>query len=161
MNLNKVLLAGRLTADPQLRTTQTGRQIANFSIATNRTWTDQGGQKQEAVEYHNIVVWDRQAEIVSRFLVRGGLVLVEGRLQTRTWDDRQGQRRRTTEIIAERVQFGPRAGGLSGPRPDAGGNVVGSGRAAPATDASSVEEVPTVQVDDPVAGEIKAEDLPF
>ncbi|MBI2604136.1 MAG: single-stranded DNA-binding protein [Candidatus Harrisonbacteria bacterium] len=111
MNLNKVLIAGRLTADPQLRSTTSGQPVATFSVATNRVWTDKAGAKQEAVEFHNIVVWGRQAEIVSKFLTKGALVLLEGRLQTRSWDDKQGQKRKTTEIIAERIQFGPRASG--------------------------------------------------
>ena len=108
MNLNKVLIAGRLTADPQLRTTPTGQQVASFSVATNRNWTAPDGRKQEAVEFHNVVVWGRQADVVSRFMNKGSLILVEGRLQTRSWDDKQGQRRKTTEIIGERIQFGPR-----------------------------------------------------
>ena len=87
MNLNKVFILGRMTADPQLRTTPTGQQVANFSVATNRVWNDKNGQKQESAEFHNIVVWGRQAEVASKFLNKGGLVLIEGRLQTREWDD--------------------------------------------------------------------------
>lgn len=158
MNLNKVFLAGRLTADPQLRTTPTGRQVVNFSIATNRIWTGSNSQRQEATEYHNVVVWDRQAEVVSRFLTKGSLVLVEGRLQTRVWDDRQGQKRRTTEIVAERVQFGPRTSGPGASAPFGGGASVASvaGGSAP-----PVEEIPTVNLDESLPEEIKAEDLPF
>src|SRR3989344_6525687 len=115
MNLNKVFVLGRLTADPQLRATASGQQVASFGLATNRVWTDKGGQKQEATEFHNIVVWGRQAEIASQFLVKGSLVLIEGRLQTRSWDDKQGQDKRTTEIVADRLQLGPRPAG-AGPR---------------------------------------------
>lgn len=156
MNLNKAIIAGRLTADPQLRTTPAGQQVGTFSVATNRNWTNAAGQKQEAVEFHNVVVWGRQADIASRFLHKGGLILVEGRIQTRTWDDKQGQKRRTTEIIAERIQLGPRAmnaGMASAPRPF---------DAPIAT--TPVVELPTVTVDEPPtpgADEIKAEDLPF
>src|SRR3989344_1897520 len=114
MNLNKAFIAGRLTADPQLRQTTGGQAVASFSLATNRVWTDKAGAKQEAVEFHNIVVWGRQAEIVSKFLTKGALALVEGRLQTRDWEGKDGAKRKTTEIVAERVQFGPRAGGASG-----------------------------------------------
>lgn len=111
MNLNRALVAGRLTADPQLRSTTGGQSVGTFSVATGRTWTDKAGQKQEQTEYHNIVVWGRQAELCAQYLKKGALVLIEGRLQTRTWQDQQGQNRRTTEIIAEAVQFGPRQDG--------------------------------------------------
>lgn len=157
MNLNKVFIAGRLTADPQLRTTPTGRQVASFSVATNRVWTTQAGQKQEAVEYHNIVVWDRQADIASRFLAKGGLVLVEGRLQTRGWEDKQGQKRRTTEVVAERIQLGPRSGG-AGPMKSQASE--GSGQSFSEVPTVNIEETDSVSVESPAA-EIKPEDLPF
>src|SRR3989338_11710189 len=108
MNLNKVFVLGRLTADPQLRSTAGGAQVASFSVATNRVWNDASGAKKEAVEFHNIVIWGRQAEGASRFLTKGSLVLIEGRLQTRDWEGKDGQKRRTTEIICERMQLGPR-----------------------------------------------------
>ena len=146
MNLNKVFILGRLTADPQLRSTTSGQQVASFGLATNRVWNDKAGQKQEATEFHNVVVWGRQAEIASKFLIKGSLVLIEGRLQTRSWDDKQGQKRRTTEVIAERLQLGPRPGG--------GGVSRGVDRAAPQPKA---EEIPVIDVD----AEIKPEDLPF
>ncbi len=145
MNLNKVILVGRLTADPQLRATASGQQVASFGLATNRVWTDKGGQKQEATEFHNIVVWGRQAEIASKFLAKGSLAFIEGRLQTRAWDDKQGQRRKTTEVIAERIQLGPRAGGA--PR----------GAPTEPADAKPAEEIPVISVDE----EVKSEDLPF
>jgi len=109
MNLNKVFILGRLTADPQLRATSTGTPVGSFSIATNRVWNDKNGMKQEETEYHNVVVWGKQAEIANQFLRKGSLVLIEGRLRTRTWQDKQGQDRRTTEIICERLQLGPRS----------------------------------------------------
>lgn len=142
MNLNKAFILGRLTADPQLRSTPQGQQVASFGLATNRVWTNKSGEKQEATEFHNIVVWGRQAEIAAKFLTKGSLALVEGRLQTRSWDDKQGERRKTTEIIADRIQLGPRPGG--GP----GGGAPRSGPAA---------EVPTITIED----EQKTEDLPF
>ncbi|MDP2638958.1 MAG: single-stranded DNA-binding protein [Candidatus Azambacteria bacterium] len=110
MNLNKVFLLGRLTADPQLRMTAAGKPVVTFSLATNRLWINQQGQRQEDTQYHSIVIWGRQAEVANQFLRKGGLVLIEGRLQTRTWKDQQGQNRKTTEIIADRIQLGPRAG---------------------------------------------------
>lgn len=129
MNLNKVFLIGRVTADIQLRATPGGQNVAAFSIATNRTWTDKMGKRQEDTEFHNLVVWGRQAEIANQFLNKGGMVLVEGRLQTRSWQDKQGQQRKTTEIVVERLQLGPRSGG------GAGGSTAGSSGARPAAPA--------------------------
>ena len=150
MDLNKVFVLGRLTADPQLRTTTSGQSVTSFSVATNRVWTDKSGAKQESTEFHNIVVWGRQAEIASQFLTKGSVVLIEGRLQTRSWTDKQGQQRKTTEIISERLQLGPRPQG----RP------VG---AAPVEKgiAQQPEEIPTITLEEEVGAEVKPEDLPF
>lgn len=163
MNLNKALIAGRLTADPILRSTAAGRQVASFSVATNSFWTGADGQKKEATEFHNVVVWDRQADVVSRFLTKGSLVLVEGRLQTRSWDDKQGQKRKTTEIVADKVQFGPRPLGQQ-----AASNNWQSGGGRPLNNVQkAVEEMPVVNIEESPAvepalnEEIKAEDLPF
>ena len=149
MNLNKVFVLGRLTDAPQLRTTTSGQSVASFSIATNRVWTDKTGKRQEDTEYHNVVVWARQAEIASQFLVKGSLALIEGRLQTRTWADKQGQNRRTTEIICERLQLGPRPGGSSGEKR------IPSSAAIP--EAPAAEEIPTIHIEE----DAKPEDLPF
>jgi len=111
MNLNRVILIGRLTADPELRTTGSGTPVTNFSLATNRYWSNSNGERQEETEFHNIVVWARQAEIVNQFLKKGSLVMIEGRLQTRNWEDKNGSKRYTTEVVAKNVQFGPRGGG--------------------------------------------------
>jgi len=113
MNLNKVFIIGRLTSDPQLRSTPGGQSVASFSLATNRNWIAKNGQKQEEVQFHNIVVWGRQAEVASQFLKKGTMALVEGRLQTRSWQDKSGQTRYTTEVVCERMQMGPRAAGVS------------------------------------------------
>lgn len=160
MNLNKVLLIGRLTADPQLRSTKTGGQVAVFSVATNRVWTDKNNQKQEQVEFHNIVVWGRQAEIASKFLLKGQMVYVEGRLATREYEDKTGQKRRVTEIVAERIQFGPKAGSTGSPRAGgARGGQAGGGapQSFPKDETPAIEEIPTINIDE----DIKAEDLPF
>jgi single-strand DNA-binding protein len=109
MNLNKVFLIGRLTKDVELRATPSGQPVASFGVATNRIWTNPTGQRQEEVEYHNIVVWGRQAELANQYLSKGRLVMIEGRLRTRSWESQAGERRSRTEIIAERIQFGPRA----------------------------------------------------
>jgi len=112
MNLNKVFLVGRLVNDPEMRTTSGGQSVCNFRLATNRIWNDpKTGQKQQTVEYHNVILWRRLAEIASQFLTKGSLALIEGRLQTRSWEDSAGNKRYRTEIIAERMQLGPRAAG--------------------------------------------------
>jgi single-strand DNA-binding protein len=109
MYLNRVIILGNLTRDPELRyLPATGVPVAAFDVATNRAWTDASGDRQESVEFHHVIVYGNQAEPSAEYLRRGQLVLVEGRLQTRSWDGQDGQKRYRTEIIAERVQFGPR-----------------------------------------------------
>ena len=110
MNLNKVILVGRLTRDPELRSTPSGVQVCSFGLATNRTWTDRGSnEKKSETEFHNIVLWRRLAEIASQYLRKGSLVLIEGRLQTRSWDDQSGNKKQRTEIIAESMQLAPKS----------------------------------------------------
>lgn len=133
MNLNRAIVAGRLTADPQLRSTTGGQSVGTFGVATSRSWTDKAGQKQEQTEFHNIVVWGRQAELCAQYLKKGALVLIEGRLQTRAWQDQQNQTRKTTEIVAEAVQFGPRQDGGQG----GGGNYPARPAAAAAAPAAA------------------------
>ena len=110
MYLNKAIVVGNLTRDPELKTLPSGIKVTSFSIATNRVWKDQSGQKKEAVDYHNIVVFGRQAETSAEYLKKGSQVLIEGRMQTRSWDDTgTGKKMYRTEIVADRVQFGKRA----------------------------------------------------
>lgn len=116
MNLNKVILVGRLTKDPQLRSTPSGQAVCSFGVATNRIWRDrQSGEKKQQVEYHNIVLWRRLAEIASQYLTKGSLVLIEGRLQTRSWEDASGNRRTRTEIVGESMQLAPKSLGKALP----------------------------------------------
>ena len=125
---NKAILIGRLGRDPEVRYTTSGTAVADFSVATNEVWTDQSGERQERTEWHRIVVWRRLAEICEKYLRKGSLVMIEGRIQTREWDDRDGNRRRTTEIVAlgmkmldsrtDRMGGGPTAD-RSGPRSSA------------------------------------------
>ncbi len=110
MYINKALVYGNLTRDPELRALPSGGQVCSFSIATNRVFKKADGSKQEQVEYHNIVVFGRQAETCGQYLRKGSGVFVEGRLQTRSWEGEKGKQYRT-EIIAERIQFGPRSAG--------------------------------------------------
>ena len=97
---NKAILIGRLGRDPEVRYTTSGTAVTDFSVATNEVWTDQNGERQERTEWHRIVAWSRLAEICEKYLRKGSLVMIEGRIQTREWDDRDGNRRRTTEIRA-------------------------------------------------------------
>ena len=108
MNLNRVILVGRLTQDPAIKTTATGQTVCNFGLATNRIWTDQNNQKQEKTDFHNIVLWQKLAEIASQYLRKGNLVLIEGRIQTRSWQDSTGNKRYKTEIVVENMQLAPR-----------------------------------------------------
>lgn len=122
MNVNKVILVGRLTRDPEIRTTPGGQSVATISMATNSFWTDKSGQKQDKTEFHNVVLWGRQAEIASQYLTKGQECFIEGRLQTRAYTAKDGTEKRTTEIIGETMQLGSRAqrastgGGSSAPR---------------------------------------------
>ena len=143
MNLNKVFLVGRLSQDPQVRTTPSGQQVCNFGIATNRIGKNpKTGETKKSTEYHNIVLWRRLAEIASQYLTKGSLVLIEGRLQTRSWQDRDGNQKFRTEIIAERMQLGPRAAGKVVP---------------PEKETSPEEKIPVVEDEE----EIDVKNLPF
>ena len=111
MYLNKAILIGNLTRDPEMKSLPSGVQVASFAVATNRVWKDKNGVKQENVDYHNVVVFGRQAEIVGQYLKKGSSALVEGRMQTRSWDDANGKKNYRTEVVADRIQFGPRREG--------------------------------------------------
>ncbi|MDD3284805.1 MAG: single-stranded DNA-binding protein [Patescibacteria group bacterium] len=103
MDLNRATIIGRLTADPESRTTPSGQPVVSFSMATNMTWKDQEGQKQEKTEFHNIVAWRKLAEIITQYLKKGSKIYLEGRLQTRNWEDQNGIKKYRTEIIAENM----------------------------------------------------------
>lgn len=143
MNLNKVILVGRLTQDPEVRTTPSGQTICRFGLATNRIGRDPtSGETKKTTEYHNIVLWRRLAEIASQYLTKGSLVLIEGRIQTRNWQDSLGNQRSRVEIIGERIQLGPKAAGK-----------VGAGE-----EKEVEEEIPIIEEDE---AEIDVKDLPF
>jgi len=103
-SLNRVLIIGNLGSNPEVRSVAGGQTVASFSVATNEVWVDKQGQKQERTEWHKIVVWGRQADFCGQYLTKGSTVFVEGRIQTRSWDDKEGQKRYTTEIVANNVQ---------------------------------------------------------
>jgi len=109
MNLNKVFLIGRLTQDPQSKTLPSGDVVCNFGLATDNFWVDKEGRKQKTTEFHSLVLFGKLAERARKFLKKGSLVFIEGRLRTRNWEDKEGQRRQRTEIVVERLQMGPRA----------------------------------------------------
>jgi len=116
-SMNKVLILGNLGSDPEIAYTQSGQAVAHFNLATNDVWTDKQGNRQERTEWHRVVVWGKQGEHCKEYLKKGRTAFVEGRLQTRTFDDKQGQKRTITEVVAQNVQFiggGARAGGEDG-----------------------------------------------
>jgi single-strand DNA-binding protein len=146
-SVNKVILVGNLGRDPELRYTAGGQPVASFSVATNERWNDREGKPQERTEWHRIVVWGKQAENCANHLHKGRTVYVEGRLQTREWEDREGQKRQTTEIVAQTVQFlDRREGGREAP---------GRGAGAPA----SAAPTPARESEPEPAPE--SEDIPF
>lgn len=156
MNLNKVFIIGRLTADPELRTTPSGDRVASFSIATNRYWRTKEGERKESTEFHNVVVWGRQAEVVDQFSKKGSVIMIEGRLQTRAWEGKDGQTRRTTEIVAENIQLGPRGG-------DTGTNFGKNTASGSEGEQKHPDDIPVIDLDEPAPAseEINPEDLPF
>jgi len=144
--VNKVILIGNLGSDPELRTTAGGTSVATFTLATNESWTDRDGTKQEKTEWHRIVAWAKLSEICGQYLSKGRQVYIEGRLTTREWEDKSGQKRKTTEVIARDMQMlGSRGDG--GQRPS-GGSGGGGGQANTPEFAAE-----TVKIDD--------DDLPF
>ena len=120
-SVNKAILIGNLGRDPELRYTKDGRPVANFTLATNERWRDKEGNTQERTEWHRIVVWDKQAENCAQYLQKGRSCYVEGRLQTRDWEDKEGHKRQTTEVVAQQVTF-------LGSRGDGGGGGGGGAR---------------------------------
>lgn len=156
MYLNKAFVFGNLTRDPELKALPSGSSVATFSVATNRVWNDRDGKRQESAEFHNIVVFGKQAEVVSQYLRKGASALIEGRIVTRSWDDKtDGSKKYRTEIVADRVQFGPRGSGAGG-----GGEAAGPSGAAGGASAKE-PEVDTIQYPDAESEGINPEDIPF
>jgi len=158
MDVNKAIIVGRLTRDPELRTTPNGATVTSFSLATNFVYKNKDGQKTEQVEYHNIVTWRKLAEIVAQYCKKGKRVLVEGRLQTRSWDANDGTKKQRTEIVADNVIF------LDSARTSADSTPQSS---------QTQDETPEIQQEAPTApsshvdnskpknDEISVEDIPF
>ncbi|MBI5126382.1 MAG: single-stranded DNA-binding protein [Candidatus Taylorbacteria bacterium] len=154
MYLNKAFVIGNLTRDPELKALPSGIKVCSFSVATNRVWKDKNGVRQENTDYHNIVVFAKQAETAAQYLKKGASVFVEGRMQTRSWEQ-EGQKKYRTEIIADRVQFGPRTSGGEGFTPKSDG--------AAAAGKASTKEQPTAPMDtiEYPEEEINPDDIPF
>ncbi|HTX87318.1 MAG TPA: single-stranded DNA-binding protein [Candidatus Nanoarchaeia archaeon] len=170
MTLNKVMLIGNLTRDPEIRNTTTGKTVASFGVATSMVWKDQSGAKQEKAEFHNIVAWGKLAEICGQYLKKGLKVYIEGRLQTRDWTGQDGVKRYRTEIVAENmIMLSPKSSSYSGGQ--SGGNYAPRA-AAPAmgNEQPFVPSEPIIDIDSPAAGgndgapeeeEIRVENIPF
>lgn len=154
MNLNKVIIIGNLAADPELRTTTSGKSVCNFRIATNRIWKDSAGQQQKETEFHTIIAWGRLAEITSQYLTKGALAMIEGRLRTRSWQDKSGNKRYTTEIIAENLQMGPKGQGFKRAEEHAG-----EGDASPEN--IPIVEEPVASINEEAEEEINVKDIPL
>ncbi|MCC6639974.1 MAG: single-stranded DNA-binding protein [Deltaproteobacteria bacterium] len=145
-SVNKVILIGNLGRDPELRYTQGGQAVASFSIATTENFTKKTGERDERTEWHRIVAWGRTAELCAQYLSKGRSVYIEGRLQTREWENKEGQKQRTTEVVAQTVQF------LGGPRGQSAG---------PAREGDSREATPSFDEGSSGSGAPPADDIPF
>lgn len=154
MNVNKVLLVGRLTRDPEIKSTPSGQSVASISMATNRFWKDKNGQRQDKTTFHNVVLWGRLAEIAGQYLTKGQEAYIEGRIETRKYTAKDGTDRYVTEVIAENMQLGskPQGGGSysSGSKPS---------NFSPAQE-TPAEEIPTINLDEEQE-EVKISDVPF
>jgi len=153
-SVNKVILVGNLGSDPELKYTPSNRPVCNLSVATNEVWKDKAGQKQEKVEWHRVNVWGDQAEHCSKYLAKGRTVYIEGRLQTRKWQDKEGKDRYSTEVVADRVVF---LGG-QGPGAEGGGGPSGGAKKRGWGDES---QTPTAAADGPSGPPPGDDDIPF
>ncbi len=149
MYINKAIIYGNVTRDPELKALPSGNKVVSFSVATNRTWKDAAGAKQEAVDFHNVVFYGKPAEILGQYLRKGSGVMVEGRISTRSWDSPDGKKNYRTEIIGENFQFGPKGTGTG---------AAGTGSPASSASSSSAPEVDTIEYP---ADDINPEDIPF
>jgi len=148
MNLNKAMIIGNLTRDPEVRTTPQGTSVASFGVATNLVWNDANGQRQEKVEFHNVVAWRKLADIIGQYLKKGSKVYIEGRLQTRDWTGQDGVKRYRTEINAENMIMLDSKGQSSG------------SSSAPAAASNKEPDLPTIEAEEPPAPDSPAADTP-
>lgn len=154
MYLNKAIILGNLTRDPELKSLPNGTKVASLALATNRTWKDAQGMKRDSVEYHNVVAFAKPAELIAQYCKKGASLYIEGRIQTRSWDAADGQKKYRTEIVLETFQFGPKTGGMGGGTQQSSGPI--SDQEAPQKDAPA--DLDTIEYPDE---EINLEDIPF
>lgn len=171
MNFNRATIVGRLTANPETRSLPSGQTLTTFSLATSRFWTDQAGQKQQAADFHNIVAFGKLGEICAQYLIKGSLALVDGRLQTRSWEGQDGVKRYRTEIVMQSMQLGPKPQGSYGAT-TASAPVKNNFQARPAIKPRATEpaeeDIPIIEVDEPLPattndkeGEVNVDNIPF
>ena len=154
MFYNKAIIIGNVTRDPEIKALPSGAKVTSLSVATNRVWKDQAGAKKEQTDFHNVVVFGRQAETVAQYIKKGSMLMIEGRIQTRSWDGADGKKNYRTEIVADRVQFGPRGGATAGGTTVAGSNDPQSNSPM----SQGAKDVETIDYPD---DDINAEDIPF
>ena len=154
MNLNKIFVLGNLTRDPESRALPSGQTVANFAVATNRVWNDKSGQKQQDTQFHNVVVFGKMADICVKYLNKGKMVLVEGRIQNRSWDAADGTKKYRTEIVAEGIQLGPRGDQSSANHDEPRANFTSAKEKV----TKKEEDIPIIEQD---TEEIDVSDIPF
>lgn len=154
MYINKAIIYGNITREPELKSLPSGAQVCEFGVATNRVWKDKNGARQESTDYHNVVVFGRQAELIKQYLHKGSGVFLEGRIQTRSWDAQDGTKRYRTEIVADRIQFGPKSGSTSPQVASESYEKDPSGKSK----GKDKEEAPAIEYPEE---EINSEDIPF
>ncbi len=157
-DFNQAIVMGNLTRDPEMRTTPSGQNVTSFSVATNRSWLDQSGEKKDSVEYHNIVAWGKLAELVNSYLKKGRKVLVSGRLQTRSWEGDDGAKRQRTEIVASDINF---IGGQADGGKDYSADSSNSAGSKPTPPVKPTKKGDAPSVDDMGEGDINLDDIPF
>lgn len=156
-DFNQAIVMGNLTRDPEMRTTPSGQNVCSFSVATNRSWQDQSGERKDSVEYHDIVAWGKLAELVNNYMKKGRKVLVVGRLQTRSWEAQDGSKRQKTEIVANDINFVDRMGEGGG---DGDYSNDDMNQEAPATKASK-DKKEDIVIEDMGEGDINLDEIPF
>ncbi len=161
MYLNKAFIYGNITRDPEVRALPSGMKVCNLSVATNRVWKDKNGVKQDSVDYHNVVMFGKTADVAAQYLRKGSAVYVEGRMQTRSWDAQDGQKKYRTEIIADSFQFGPKVGGGTGSASSASTTSTQDSPVADKTKKGGEKAGPSEDTIDYPEEEINAEDIPF
>jgi single-strand DNA-binding protein len=167
MNVNKAIVIGRLTRDPEVRTTPSGQTVTNFSVATSSKWKGQDGQQNEKTEFHNVVAWAKRGEVIAQYMTKGQEIYVEGRLETRSWEDKDsGKKMYRTEIVLENFEFGAKAGAGSGNSSYQNNNqannpqdTANNQNKPAAKQEVAEEEIPTINLDD--EDEVKIENVPF